>query len=320
MSDGRESAYKGKDLLGLRDLSSSEIFYILDVAREMKGKIDDLSQRDDTLGKTSVVTLFYEDSTRTKMSFLMAGEYLGAKVDDLGIQGSSVNKGESLIDTGINLDQMGINTMILRHKMTGAAHLLAKNVKASVINAGDGSNEHPTQALLDLFTIKEHLGGFDGLKVAILGDISHSRVARSNVFGLTKLGAKVTLAGPSTLLSGAMAKINENVTVTSDIKEAVFDADIVMGLRVQLERQKAAAFPDLREYAAFFGITEEIMRFAKPNAIVMHPGPMNRGVELSAEVIDSKQSVIYAQAKNGVAVRMALLKILAENQERGSAL
>ena len=306
--------YLRKDLLGLRDLTGGEIVRILDVAAEMKERIDNPAKRSDELRHASIVTLFYEDSTRTKMSFMMAGEYLGAKIDDLGIQTSSVNKGESLLDTGVNLDHMGINVMVLRHRMTGAPHFLAKNVKASVINAGDGQNEHPTQALLDLFTIRERLGGFDGLKVAILGDITHSRVARSNVFALTSLGASVTLAGPSTLISGDMAGIRENVSVTSDIRAAVSDADVVMGLRVQHERRSAAAFPDLREYTAFFGITEEVMRCAKAGALVMHPGPMNRGVELSAEVIDSEQSVIYIQAKNGVAVRMALLKILTDNQ------
>jgi len=300
-----------KDLLGLRDLSKQEILEILNTAAEMKDKIDTPALRDDSLKHTSIATLFYENSTRTKMSFLMAGEYLGAKIDDLGIATSSVNKGESLVDTGLNLDQMGINIMVMRHSMTGAAHLLAKNVKASVINAGDGTNEHPTQALLDLYTIRERMGGFDGLKVTILGDITHSRVARSNVFGLTKLGAKVVLAGPTTLLSDSMKALG--VEVTSDIKAAVADADIVMSLRIQLERQKAAAFPNLSEYSRLFGVNENVLKYAKANALVMHPGPVNRGVELSSEVIDGKQSVIYIQVKNGVAVRMALLKLLGQN-------
>jgi len=300
-----------KDLLGLRDLSKQEILEILNTAAEMKDKIDNPSLRDDSLKHTSIATLFYENSTRTKMSFLMAGEYLGAKIDDLGIATSSVNKGESLVDTGLNLDQMGINIMIMRHSMTGASHLLAKNVQASVINAGDGTNEHPTQALLDLYTMRERMGGFEGLKVTILGDITHSRVARSNVFGLTKLGAKVVLAGPTTLLSDSMKSLG--VEVTSDIKAAVADADVVMSLRIQLERQKAAAFPNLSEYSRLFGVNENVLKYAKANALVMHPGPVNRGVELSTEVIDGKQSVIYIQVKNGVAVRMALLKLLGQN-------
>ena len=303
--------FNRKDLLGLRDLSKQEILDILDTAAEMKCRIDEPSLRDDSLKRTSIVTLFYENSTRTKMSFVMAGEYLGAKIDDLGIATSSVNKGESLVDTGINLDQMGINIMIMRHSMTGAAHLLAKNVKASVINAGDGTNEHPTQALLDLYTIRERMGGFDGLKVTILGDITHSRVARSNVFGLTKLGARVVLAGPSTLISDNMKSLG--VEVTTDVKAAVADADVVMSLRIQLERQKAAAFPSLSEYSRLFGVNENVLKYAKENALVMHPGPVNRGVELSTEVIDGKQSVIYIQVKNGVAVRMALLKLLGQN-------
>ncbi|MDR2903737.1 MAG: aspartate carbamoyltransferase catalytic subunit [Clostridiales bacterium] len=307
-----------KDLLGLRDLTKEEILSILETAKEMKGVIDDPSLRNDTLKNTSIVTLFYENSTRTKVSFMMAGEYLGAKINDLGISTSSVSKGESLADTGANLDQMGIDIMIIRHGMTGAAHLLSKNVKASVINAGDGTNEHPTQALLDLFTIHERLGGFKDLKVAILGDIAHSRVARSNVFGLTKLGAKVILAGPSTLISNTMKSLG--VEVTSHIAEAVNGADVVMGLRIQMERQKAAAFPNLREYSGLFGLNADLLKkYAKKDALVMHPGPVNRGVELSTEIIDGRQSVIYVQVKNGVAVRMALLKLLA-NHKRGGVL
>jgi len=302
--------FKRKDLLGLRDLTKEEIMCILDTAKSMKVKIDNPLERDDSLKHTSMATLFYENSTRTRMSFALAGKYLGATVADLGIATSSVNKGESLIDTGITLDQMGIEVMIMRHSMTGAAHLLARNVKASVVNAGDGANEHPTQALLDLFTIYENKKGFEGLKVAIIGDISHSRVARSNVFGLTKLGAKVVLAGPSTLISTAMSKLGAEVT--TDIKSAIKDADIVMGLRIQLERQKGGLFPDLREYSSLFGVNSDMLKYAKPDALVMHPGPVNRGVELSTEVIDGSQSVINVQVKNGVAVRMAVLKLLME--------
>ncbi len=304
-----------KDLLGLRDLTKEEITHILETAAEMKDRIDNPLLRDDSLKHSSIVTLFYENSTRTKMSFMMAAEYLGAKIDDLAISTSSTNKGESLVDTGVNLDQMGINIMIIRHGMTGAAHLLAKNVNASVINAGDGTNEHPTQALLDLFTIREKLGRFEDIKVTILGDITHSRVARSNVFGLTKLGAKVVLAGPSTLISGNMKSLG--VEVTSKIPEAISDADVVMGLRIQLEREKNPAFPSLREYSNMFGLNNDVLRYAKKDALVMHPGPVNRGVELSPDVIDGKQSVIHVQVKNGVAVRMALLKILGERSENG---
>ncbi len=306
--------FNRKDLLGLRDLTKEEIMTILNTAKEMKLQIDNPELRNNSLSKTSIVTLFFENSTRTKMSFMLAGEYQGAIVKDLGVATSSVSKGESLIDTGINLDQMGTNIMIIRHQMTGAPHILAKNVNASVINAGDGSNEHPTQALLDLFTILEHKGKFEGLKVVILGDIAHSRVARSNAFGLTKLGAKVTLAGPSTLVSNSMASLG--VTVSTDIKEAIKDADVVMGLRIQFERQKNMPFPNLREYSNLFGVNSEILKNAKKDVLVMHPGPVNRGVELSTDVIDGENSVINVQVKNGVAVRMAILKLLSENNRR----
>lgn len=300
--------FKRKDLLGLKDLTKDEITRIISLASDMKRKIDSPHLRDDSLKHSSIVTLFYENSTRTKVSFMMAAGFLGAKINDLGVATSSVNKGETLIDTGMNLDQMGINAMIVRHSMSGAAHVLARNVTSSVINAGDGTNEHPTQALLDLFTIHERLGGFDGIKVAIMGDITHSRVARSNVFGLIKLGAKVVLAGPSTLISESMRTLGAEIT--TKIPEAVADADVVMGLRIQKEREKAAPFPSLREYSSLFGITPEILKYAKKDALVMHPGPVNRGVELSADVIDGKQSVIYIQVKNGLAVRMAILQLL----------
>lgn len=302
--------YNRKDLLGLRDLSEDEIMSILETAKNMKEKIDNPKLRSDELSQSSIVTLFYENSTRTKMSFMLAGDYLGAMVKDLGVATSSVSKGESLIDTGVTLDQMGINVMIIRHQMTGAANILAKNVKASVVNAGDGSNEHPTQALLDLFTIMEYKKKFDGLNVTILGDIAHSRVARSNVFGLKKLGANVTLAGPSTLVSSSMKSLG--VEVTTDIPRAIENADVVMGLRIQFERQKNMPFPSLREYSSLFGVNDEILKYAKKDVLVMHPGPVNRGVELSTEVIDGKNSVINVQVKNGVAVRMAILKLLTE--------
>ena len=298
-----------KDVLGLRDMSKEEILEILSVAKEMKQRIDHPHLRVDELRHTSIVTLFYENSTRTKTSFALAGKYLGATVQDLGIATSSVNKAESLIDTGKTLDQMRIEVMIMRNSLTGAPHVLARNVNAHVINAGDGSNEHPTQALLDLFTISEYKKSFEGLKVAIIGDISHSRVARSNVFGLQKLGADVTLAGPSTLLGSAQLL---KVKTTSDIKEAVKDADIVMGLRIQFERQKTTNFPGIGEYRELFGINREILKYAKKDVLVMHPGPVNRGVELSTDVIDGGNSVINIQVKNGVAVRMAILKLLAK--------
>jgi aspartate carbamoyltransferase catalytic subunit len=306
--------YNRKDLLGLRCLSADEIMTILVLAKEMKLKIDNPELRVDDLKNSSIVTLFYENSTRTKMSFTLAGEYQGAIVKDLGVATSSVSKGESLIDTGLTLDQMGTNIMIIRHQLTGAAHILAKNVKASVINAGDGSDEHPTQALLDLFTILERKGSFKNLKVTILGDISHSRVARSNVFGLTKLGAKVTLCGPSTLVNNSMVSLG--ATVTTDFKEAIKDADVVMGLRIQFERQKNMPFPNIREYSSLFGVNSDILKYAKDDVLVMHPGPVNRGVEFDTDVIDGNHSVINVQVKNGVAVRMAILKLLMDTNHR----
>ena len=248
------------------------------------------------------------------MSFMLASDYLGAKPQDLGISTSSVNKGESLIDTGVTLDQMGINAIIIRHSLTGSSHLLAKNVNACVINAGDGSNEHPTQALLDMYSIIEKKGKIEGLNIAIIGDIANSRVARSNVFGLTKLGANVTLAGPSTLVSKNMEILSKNVKVVNNIEEGIKNADVIMGLRVQFERQKKMPFPDTREYHQIFGLKEDMLKLAKDDVIIMHPGPVNRGVELSTEVIDGKNSIINEQVKNGVAIRMAILKLLLENR------
>lgn len=304
---------RGKDLLGLKDLTKEEILEILNLAKEMKPIIDNKHLCTGPLKDTSIVTLFYENSTRTKMSFSLAGKYLGATVSDLGVSTSSVAKGESLIDTGVTLDQMGTDMIVIRHGMTGAPHVLARNVNASVISGGDGTNEHPTQGLLDLFTIMESKNSFEGLKVAIIGDVFHSRVARSNVFGLTKLGAKVVLSGPSTLVSNGMKILGAEVT--NNVREAVKDADVVMGLRVQLERQKGGLFPDLREYSQLFGVDREVLNLAKKDALLMHPGPVNRGIELTSDIIDGRQSVINIQVKNGVAVRMALISLLAEARQ-----
>ena len=297
-----------KDLLGIRGLSSQEIMGYLADAKAQKEKVRNRHLRDDSLKGASITTLFYENSTRTKMSFLLAGEYLGAYADDLNISTSSVAKGETLIDTGLTLEAMGTNAIVMRHSMAGAAHLLARNVNCSVINGGDGSNEHPTQALLDLFTMWEHTKGFSGLNVTIVGDVANSRVARSNIFGLKTLGANVTLAGPGTLLNGNMAALG--VKITTNVIEAVKNADVVMGLRVQLERHKACHFPSLQEYAKFFGISMEVLSHAKADAIVMHPAPVNRGVEISSQVMDCDASVIYPQVENGVAMRMAILQNL----------
>ncbi len=303
---------KSKDLLGIRDLEVNEIMSIIELAKTFKPQIADATKRQKTLENKSIITLFYENSTRTKVSFNMAGIYQGADVTDLGVATSSVQKGETLVDTGHTLDRMGIDYMVMRHNMSGAAHLLARNVSASVINAGDGANEHPTQALLDFYTMYEKKGGFKDLNVTIVGDIAHSRVARSNVFGLTKLGANVTLAGTGTLTTKNMEALGARVT--TDLKEALSGADVVMGLRIQMERQKTAPFPNLREYSQLYGIDKELFALADKEAILMHPAPVNRGVELMPELLDSKVSVIDEQVTNGVAVRMAVLALLNERR------
>ncbi|MBC8538614.1 aspartate carbamoyltransferase catalytic subunit [Christensenellaceae bacterium NSJ-63] len=297
-----------KDLLGLKGVPAEEIQEILKNAKMLKQLISQPSKKASHLSGKTVITLFYENSTRTRMSFELAGKYLSANVANISASASSVQKGETLIDTGKTLDVMGTDVIVIRHPMSGAPHLLAKNVKASVINAGDGINEHPTQALLDMFTMKEKLGDLKGLEVAILGDIYHSRVARSNIFGLTTMGAHVTVCGPGTLLPGGIEKLGASATL--DARAAVRNADVVMALRIQRERQKGGLFPSVREYHQFYGVDEELLSLARPHALVMHPGPVNRGVELTSSVDDGEQSVITEQVTNGVAVRMALLYLL----------
>ena len=299
---------KSKDLLGLKDLSPEEIEYILDTAKTMKYVITTNNKKTPHLQGKSIITLFYENSTRTRLSFELASKYMSASAANISASSSSVTKGETLIDTGKTIDMMGTDVIIIRHPMSGAPHLLAKNVKASVINAGDGMNEHPTQALLDMYTMREAKGSIKGLKVAIIGDIYHSRVARSNIWGLTKLGAEVCVAGPATLLPPGIEKTGARVFST--VQEALIDADVVMGLRIQLERQKNGLFPTIREYSKFFGLDEKRLALAKHDALVLHPGPVNRGVELSSQVVDGAQSLINEQVTNGVAVRMALLYLL----------
>lgn len=299
---------KSKDLLGLKDLSPEEIEYILDTAAKMKYVIVSNNKKTPHLQGKSVVTLFYENSTRTRLSFELASKYMGASSANISASVSSVLKGESLIDTGRTIDRMGTDIIIMRHPQSGAPHLMAQNVKASVINAGDGMNEHPTQALLDMFTIRDKKGPFQGLKVAILGDIYHSRVARSNIWGLTKMGAQVSLAGPATMLPPDIEKTGAKVFST--IQEALIDADVIISLRLQLERQKKALFPTVREYSRFFGLDEKRLQLAKKDVLIMHPGPINRGIELTSSVADMESSAIDEQVTNGVAVRMALLYLL----------
>ena len=294
-----------KHLLGIRQMSANAIHDVLDLASEMKKSWLSGKRRDDLRGK-QVTTVFYENSTRTRTSFALAAEAVGANVNSLDVSSSSVQKGESLIDTGKTLDALGSDIVVIRHRSSGAPLFLSKNVKASVINAGDGANEHPTQALLDFFTMREEFGWISGLKVAIIGDIKHSRVARSDLWGLKTLGAEVTFCGPKTLLPEGF---ENECRVTTDPKEAVKDADVVMALRIQLERQKQGLFPSLREYHAGWGVTDELLSYASPHAIVMHPGPVNRGVEISGAVADGDRSRILTQVTNGVAVRMAVLTL-----------
>ncbi|MDR1482021.1 MAG: aspartate carbamoyltransferase catalytic subunit [Synergistaceae bacterium] len=299
---------RSKDLLGLRGTSAEEIHEILNTAELMKVVIASNNKKTPHLQGKSIITVFYENSTRTRMSFELACKYMSGTASNISASSSSVAKGETLIDTARTLDVMGTDIMILRHPMSGAPHLMAKSVKAAVINAGDGVNEHPTQALLDMFTMREKLGGIKGLRVAIIGDVTHSRVARSNIYGLTAMGASVAVSGPPTMLPPDLGSLGIDVVGSAD--DAVRDADVVMGLRIQLERQKKGLFPSIREYRRFFGLTEERIALARRGALVMHPGPVNRGVEITTEVADSRESVIDEQVTNGVAVRMALLFLL----------
>jgi len=309
----RVSAFGHKDLLSIKQLSESDINLILDVASSLK----ELTQRDikkvPTLRGKSIINFFYEPSTRTRTSFEMAAKILGADTISISASTSSMVKGETLIDTAKNLEAMNPDIIVIRHSSSGAPHLIAKRVKAGVINAGDGINEHPTQALLDLFTIKEKKGRIEGLEVAIIGDIAHSRVARSDILALKKMGANVTVSGPPTMIPVEIESFG--VKVCYDPAEAIKDKDVVIGLRIQLERQKKVLFPSLREYANFFGIKKEMLKLAKPDVIIMHPGPMNRGVEIMSDVADSEKSVILDQVINGVAVRMAILYLLIGGQK-----
>ncbi len=300
--------FEHKDLLGMGPLSVQEINLILDTAESLKA----ISARDikkvPTLRGKSIVNFFYEPSTRTRTSFDVAAKRLSADTLSLSASTSSMVKGETLLDTARNLQAMRPDLIVLRHPSSGAPHMLAKAVEAGIINAGDGINEHPTQALLDLYTIREKMGRINGLKAVIIGDISHSRVARSNIIGLTKMGAEVTVSGPPTMIPVGIEALG--VRVVPDPAQAVRGKDVVMLLRIQLERQSKVLFPSIREYASFFGLSREMLRGANEGAIVMHPGPLNRGVEITSEVADGPYSVILDQVANGVAVRMAVLYLL----------
>ena len=302
-----------KDLLGLIDASAAEITEILDLAQTYKNRIKNGEKKMSVLdGKTATI-LFYENSTRTRTSFEQAAKYLGATTINIAAGTSSVAKGETLVDTGKTLDAQKNDFIIMRHPMGGAPYLLAKTVKASVLNAGDGMNEHPTQALLDMLTMRETFGSLKGLKVAILGDIKHSRVAKSNLFGLKTMGAEVAMFAPETLIPKGIDQLGAKLCKSR--QEALDGADVVMGLRIQLERQEGGNFPSLGEYAANYGVDEKILEYAKPNAIILHPGPVNRGVELTSGVIDHERSRIEDQVLSGVAVRMAALTLLNESRK-----
>lgn len=297
-----------KDLLTIEALTADELKYILKTAEAMKCIVTGPQKKTQHLSGKTVVTLFYENSTRTRLSFELAGKYMGASVANVSAAGSSVAKGESLIDTAETINAMGTDILVMRHSMSGAPELLAPLVSASVVNGGDGMHAHPTQALLDMYTIMEKKGHIEGLKVAIVGDIMHSRVARSDVYALTKLGAEVSVGGPATLMPPDMEKLGAKVF--NSVHESVIDADVVIGLRIQLERQKVGLFPSVREYSRFFGVDDTRLKFAKPDALLMHPGPVNRGVEFTSSIIDGSQSVINEQVTNGVAVRMAVMYLL----------
>lgn len=296
---------RGKDILGLENMTVPEMQLILDTAKEMKGIIGRDIKKVPTLRGKSVINLFFEPSTRTRTSFELAGKYLGADVVNITASASSLVKGESLRDTLLTVEAMGVDIIVMRHEAEGSALYASKAVSPVIINAGDGAHEHPTQGLLDIFSIMEVKNTIAGLKVAIIGDILHSRVARSNIWGLLKLGAEVHIAGPQTLLPRDIEQVG--VKVHNRVEDALDGADVVNILRIQRERQQKGLFPSAREYARIFGINTERLALAKPDALVMHPGPMNRGLEISPEVAYSDQSVIQEQVKNGLAVRMAIL-------------
>ena len=299
-----------KDLLGLEDLTQEDIELILDNAKSMKEVLGRSIKKVPTLRGKLVVNLFYEPSTRTKSSFSLAAKRLSADGMSISAKSSSVVKGESLVDTARTLRSLGADAVVMRHGVPGAAKLLAETVEIPVLNAGDGAHEHPTQALLDLFTIQDKKESIAGQEVAIVGDIKHSRVARSNIWGLNKLGAKVRLVGPSTLMPERIEDFD--VDVYNDLEKGLKDVDVAYLLRIQRERQDKGFFPTIREYAKFFGVREKHLKLAKEDALIMHPGPINRGIEISSQLAYDEQSVIEEQVANGVAIRMALLYLLIE--------
>ncbi len=297
-----------KHLLGLRDFSRQEIEYILDTADSFSEVNQRTIKKVPALRGKVVVNMFFEDSTRTRNSFSIAAGRLSADVIEFTKKASAISKGETLLDTARNLEAMGIDIVVIRHEAAGTAKLLSRSINASIINAGDGYNEHPTQALLDVYTIRKHRGSLDGLKMGIVGDIAHSRVARSNIYAMTKLGAEVTLIGPPTLMPPQVGRLP--VKISSSLDDVIEELDVINMLRIQFERLASNPFPSKREYSRLFGLTDERMQRAKKDIIVMHPGPMNRGLEIESSVADGPNSVILEQVTNGIAVRMAVLFLL----------
>ena len=304
-------SFPHRHLLGIEGLSAPDISYLLDRADQAVELSRQVEKKRSTLRGRTQINLFFESSTRTQASFELAGKRLGADVMNMAVAASSIKKGETLIDTAATLNAMHPDIIVVRHNQAGAVNLLARKVGCSVVNAGDGAHEHPTQALLDALTIRRNKGRIEGLVIVICGDILHSRVARSNIIALSALGARVRVAGPSTLLPAGIERMG--VEVFRDMSEALRDADIVMMLRLQRERMNGGFVPSTREYFRFFGLDEDKLKLAKPDALVMHPGPMNRGVEIDTLVADGAQSLIQEQVEMGVAVRMAVLEALAEH-------
>lgn len=304
-----------RHILGISHLTREEISFILDTAVSMKDILERPIKKVPPLRGKTIVNLFFEPSTRTKLSFELAAKRLSADTVGISADTSSVVKGETLIDTIRNIEAMNPDIIVMRHSMSGAPHLIARYVKSSVINAGDGTNEHPSQALLDLLTVRDFFGTFKGLKITIIGDIAHSRVAHSDILAFTRMGACVTVCGPATMMPPAPESLGARVCL--DLKEAVSDADVVMALRIQKERQgRLSLFPSEREYAQTFGLSEAIIPNLKKDSIIMHPGPVNRGVEMSPEIADSLNSVILKQVTNGVAIRMAIFTLLLTDQQK----
>jgi aspartate carbamoyltransferase catalytic subunit len=301
-----------KHLLGLEELSADEILFILDTANSFKEVSTRSVKKVPALRGRVMVNAFFEDSTRTRTSFSLAASRLSADVIDFSEKGSSVSKGETLIDTARNIEAMGVDIIVIRHRAAGSAELLSRTVKCSIVNAGDGAHEHPTQGLLDLYTIRERFGSIAGLRVAIVGDIGNSRVARSNLWALTKLGAEVILVGPPTLVPKAFEKLGAKVV--HDFDSIIGSVDVINMLRIQFERIKTSQFPTVREFTRFFGLTSDRFQKCKPDVFIMHPGPMNRGLEISSHIADGPQSGILTQVTNGLAVRMAVLYLVAQAQ------